>query len=79
MENTKTIICPNCGESIEKNGQTGKYYCKTCEKTYGKRANCNVCGNELELLSACGAEQFFCNTCKELKSRKTLDFFIKEI
>lgn len=79
MENLKIIECPNCKTEIEKNSRTGKYPCTKCGKVYGKRAKCNVCGDELELLEACGAQQFFCNTCKELKSKRTAEFFIKEI
>lgn len=79
MDEIRTIDCPNCGEIIEKNRRTGKYPCTKCGKIYGKRAKCNVCGDELELLEACGAQQFFCNTCKELKSKRTSEFFIKEI
>ncbi|MBP9596961.1 MAG: zinc ribbon domain-containing protein [Fusobacteriaceae bacterium] len=79
MDMKKSILCPNCGEEIEKDGITGKYSCKSCGKTYGKRAKCDVCDSELELLEACGAQQFFCDTCKELKSRRTVKYFIKEL
>jgi len=75
----KTINCPNCNKEIEKNNATGTYICKDCNKKYGKRANCDKCGNEVEMLQACGASQFFCNHCKELKSRKVLHYFIKEL
>lgn len=79
MDIKKIITCPSCGEEIEKDGMTGKYPCKSCGKVFGKRAKCNVCHDELELLEACGAQQFFCNTCKELKSRKSVEYFIKEL
>lgn len=74
----KTGTCPVCGAEMNKNNRTGDYYCETCEKTFVKRANCDKCGNEAELLASCGAAQFFCNHCNELKSKKDLDFFFKE-
>lgn len=79
MESKKIIECPNCGKEIDKDGRTGNYTCESCGKTYGKRAKCGTCGEELELLDACGAQQFFCNTCNELKSRRTVNYFIKEL
>ena len=79
MENLKVINCPSCGKKIEKNSMTGKYTCTSCNKIFGKRAKCNKCGEELELLEACGAQQFFCNKCNELKSKKSCEFFIKEL
>lgn len=75
----KVIICPNCNSEITKDNRTGTYPCANCGKIYGKRGNCDKCGNEVEMLAACGASQFFCNTCRELKSRSALDYFIKEI
>lgn len=33
---------------------------------------CPKCKNELEQLVACGAEQYFCDTCKELVSRSKI-------
>lgn len=70
--------CPNCGGNIIKNNGTGERYCEDCKKRFVKRALCEVCGEELEKLSACGAQQFFCNKCKVLKSKKELDYFFRE-
>lgn len=33
---------------------------------------CPTCNNEVEVLNACGAVSFFCNTCNELKSSKVV-------
>lgn len=33
---------------------------------------CPVCHEEVEVLNACGAVSFFCNTCNELKSSKSV-------
>lgn len=37
------------------------------EKVY-----CPVCKNEVELIAACGAAQYFCNHCKRLVSKKAV-------
>jgi len=34
--------------------------------------NCPDCGAELEELSSCGAESYFCHKCKISKSRKKI-------
>ena len=70
--------CPNCGGEIIKNNGTGELCCKDCKKKFVKRALCDECGEELEKLSACGSQQFFCNKCKVLKSKKNLDYFFRE-
>lgn len=33
---------------------------------------CPTCKNEVERIAACGAEQYFCNHCKKLISRKEI-------
>lgn len=33
---------------------------------------CPKCNQELEVLSSCGAVNYFCNTCNELKSSKSI-------
>jgi ribosomal protein L37AE/L43A len=70
--------CPVCGKDTIKNSLTGKYHCINCNKYFIKKALCDKCENEVETLSACGSTQFFCNHCKDLKSRKVLEFFLKE-
>lgn len=37
-----------------------------------KKTFCPTCNDEVEVLNACGAVSFFCNTCNELKSSKTI-------
>lgn len=58
--------CPQCGKELEWDGQ---YVCSECEKHYLKRAFCPQCGSELEKLQACGAVNYFCNSCNEMKSK----------
>lgn len=36
-------------------------------KTY-----CPTCQDEVEVIKACGAVSYFCNTCNELKSSKVV-------
>ncbi|WP_168198245.1 YfgJ family double zinc ribbon protein [Crassaminicella thermophila] len=69
--------CPLCGESM--NGRGSKYYCDKCDLYYRVKFICEKCGNEPEEISSCGAVNYFCDTCKELKSRKQMKKeFIKE-
>lgn len=72
------IKCLKCNGEVERNNGTGKYKCTECGIKVVKRALCDQCGEELERLAACGAEQFFCNKCKELKSKKGLNYFYRE-
>ncbi|WP_320046444.1 zinc ribbon domain-containing protein [uncultured Ilyobacter sp.] len=74
----KLDLCPVCGKEVTKNSSTGKYHCETCNKTFTKAALCDKCGKEVEILAACGSTQFFCDHCNELKSKKTIVFFLKE-
>ncbi len=37
-----------------------------------KKAFCPVCHDEVEIVQACGAVNYFCNTCNELKSSKVV-------
>lgn len=37
-----------------------------------KKTFCPTCNDEVEVLNACGAVSFFCNTCNELKSSKVV-------
>jgi uncharacterized Zn finger protein (UPF0148 family) len=71
-------ICPVCGNELIKNSSTGKYHCEICDKTFTKAALCDKCKKEVEILAACGSTQFFCNHCNELKSKKSIEFFLKE-
>ena len=49
--------------------EAGLYRCESCDQTYQKVAYCPVCAAELEKLQACGAVNYFCKQCNELKSK----------
>ena len=37
-----------------------------------EKAYCPTCKQEIELIAACGAAQYFCNHCKKLVSSKAV-------
>ncbi len=62
--------CKNCGGELIKK-YDNIYVCDTCNKEYIKNRYCEKCGEKLELIAGCGAVNFFCNKCNELKSKKS--------
>ncbi|HAS3205027.1 TPA: DNA ligase [Vibrio cholerae] len=60
--------CPTCGQELE---WTGQYHCSACTVDY--------CGSELEKLQACGAANYFCNQCNELKSKSKIRFVFQPL
>ncbi|TOF43917.1 DNA ligase, partial [Vibrio parahaemolyticus] len=50
-----------------------------CESDFKKVGFCPDCGAELEKLQACGAANYFCNTCNELKSKSRVRFEFQKI
>ncbi|GLO60049.1 hypothetical protein MACH09_05570 [Vibrio sp. MACH09] len=65
-------ICPQCNQELE--WKAGVYHCKPCLTKYNKLAFCPDCDAELEKLQACGAANYFCNSCNELKSKSRVRF-----
>ncbi|HBC3859023.1 TPA: zinc ribbon domain-containing protein [Vibrio parahaemolyticus] len=69
--------CPDCEVELE---WTGQYHCGQCESDFKKVGFCPDCGAELEKLQACGAANYFCNTCcNELKSKSRVRFEFQKI
>ncbi|WP_070962546.1 zinc ribbon domain-containing protein [Vibrio sonorensis] len=64
-------ICPKCDVELEWKGQ---YHCDECEQDYVKVGYCPECNDKLEKLQACGAANYFCNSCNELKSKSKVKF-----
>ncbi len=64
-------LCPQCTGELE---WDGSYHCPACSKHYKKIGFCPECDAELEKLQACGAANYFCNTCNELKSKSRIRF-----
>ncbi|WP_083253125.1 zinc ribbon domain-containing protein [Enterovibrio norvegicus] len=65
MENN----CPECG--VVMRWEQGTYRCGPCDKVFIKQGYCQTCDVQLEKLQACGATNYFCNQCNELKSRSS--------
>ncbi|RJX74494.1 DNA ligase [Vibrio sinensis] len=63
--------CPSCGNELIWNGH---YHCEDCNVDYKKTGYCPDCEAELEKLQACGAANYFCNHCNELKSKSKVRF-----
>ena len=64
---TTQNLCPECGKEMD--WEQGEYICAACQARYQKIMYCPTCDAELEKLVACGAANYFCNTCNELKSK----------
>lgn len=69
-------LCPVCEKELEWDGQ---YHCTACDAHYKKVGFCPECNAELEKLQACGAANYFCNTCNELKSKSKINFKFNKI
>jgi hypothetical protein len=63
--------CPKCESELVWDGQ---YRCDFCEVHYTKVGFCPECSAALEKLQACGAANYFCNHCNELKSKSKIKF-----
>lgn len=59
--------CNQCHETLA--WRSGLYHCDTCQLVYKKLSFCPDCNAELDKLQACGATNYFCNTCNSLKSK----------
>ncbi|WP_117233627.1 zinc ribbon domain-containing protein [Vibrio maerlii] len=68
--------CPECNEELTWEGQ---YHCKKCSTDFKKIAFCPECLGRLEKLQACGAANYFCNDCNELKSKSRIRFEFHEM
>lgn len=62
--------CPEHDTPLESTGK--HWHCDQCAADYRVRGRCATCGAELERVAACGATNWFCNTCNELKSKATV-------
>lgn len=72
MENLK---CKKCAGKLEKIGKVN-LHCNECDIDYGVKSFCGTCGEELERLVACGAVDFWCNNCNELKSKSSATYHL---
>jgi len=60
-------LCPIHGTALASRGKL--WHCAECDADYRIRGLCGDCGAELEFLAACGASNWWCNACNELKSK----------
>ncbi len=65
-----TVCCASCQQPLtcSENG----FICHHCGRQYARRACCPTCRQPLEVLKACGAVDYFCQTHGLISSRKVL-------
>lgn len=71
LKQTQQDCCPKCETTFE---WRGHYHCTSCNQGFEKVGYCPDCNAVLEKLQACGAANYFCNSCKLLKSKSTINF-----
>ena len=64
------LVCPLHQTPLNGNGLV--LHCALCQADYRLCAHCPDCGAQLERLQACGASNWFCNRCNELKSKSAV-------
>ncbi len=63
-----SLACPECQQGLPL-VSGAKYHCESCVLSYNLMVKCPQCRSELEQLKACGAVNYFCPSCNELKSK----------
>ena len=67
------LKCPDCDqEGVDP--RYGESRCTACGHRFTLVAHCSQCGAELERVQACGAVDFFCNSCNSLVSKRSVRF-----
>ncbi|EOF5295543.1 zinc ribbon domain-containing protein [Salmonella enterica] len=69
------FICPTCHASLEVQGQQA--HCAHCDKTFTLEPRCPECHKPLEVLTACGAVDFFCQNGHGLMSKKRVEWCLR--
>lgn len=70
--------CPDCEASLVKTAKD-KFRCESCKTGFNMIISCNKCSDELEVLEGCGAVNFWCHKCNELKSKKSAIYTLTKI
>ena len=65
------FTCPTCQASLEVQGDHA--YCDHCQKDFKLEMRCPVCHKPLEILKACGAVDYFCQSGHGLISKKRVE------
>jgi RecJ-like exonuclease len=67
-----TFTCPECqGELLQ---VASLWHCEHCHGQFIQTPHCDQCGSVLDVLKACGAVDYFCNQCNEMKSKRLVDY-----
>ena len=67
------ITCPSCQqEGLDPRQSTAT--CSQCSKQFKIVGFCPTCHVELERIQACGATDFFCNTCNSMISKRQAQY-----
>ncbi|RXO45809.1 hypothetical protein D0525_09875 [Salmonella enterica] len=69
------FICPTCHASLEVQGQ--QTHCAHCDKTFTLEPRCPECHKPLEVLTACGSVDFFCQNGHGLMSKKRVEWCLR--
>lgn len=64
------LHCPACSGRLAAGAEY--YRCEDCARQFERKMSCNVCGDPITPLKACGAVDYFCHRCNELKSKSAL-------
>lgn len=70
------LICPVCRQTLEYNGDTA--HCAACNRDYNVEAQCPDCHKPLQVLKACGAVDYFCESGHGLISKKRVEFVVTD-
>jgi hypothetical protein len=62
------LHCPNCQSELTRSGESMRH-CEHCHSDFLLNISCPQCEQPLARLKACGAVNFWCNECNELKSK----------
>lgn len=64
------LHCPACSGRLV--ADADHYRCEDCARLFEQQMSCDVCGDPIAPIKACGAVDYFCNRCNELKSKSKL-------
>jgi len=62
--------CPQCASELQRSDESMRY-CGACQLAFHITIRCVQCSSPLQRLNACGAVSFWCDTCNELKSKRS--------
>jgi predicted RNA-binding Zn-ribbon protein involved in translation (DUF1610 family) len=72
------LACPSCGEE-GLDPRRSETSCTACGDTFTLVAHCPQCDAVLERVQACGAVDFFCNSCNSLVSKRSARFAMTKV